>query len=154
VQDQEDKAFEDEAVKEEELSRVQQEIERLSQEQEVITRSQAVIQCAEAKRQHINRERVRLTELQYTIEIFCQHEQRVGASTQAAASPKQHQPTTPTSATYTDTTPPIPTTTNVRNPPIASTTIWHHRPKKNIDRSPTTSTTASVIPSRTTTQIP
>jgi hypothetical protein len=56
VQDQEDKAFEDEAVKEEELSRVQQEIERLSQEQEVITRSQAVIQCAEAKRQHINRE--------------------------------------------------------------------------------------------------
>jgi hypothetical protein len=37
----EDKAFEDEAAKEEELARVQQEIERLHQEQEAITRRHA-----------------------------------------------------------------------------------------------------------------
>jgi hypothetical protein len=37
-------------------------------------RSQAITQCAEARRQHINRERARLTELQYTIDILRQQE--------------------------------------------------------------------------------
>jgi hypothetical protein len=76
VEDWKDKASEDEAVEEAELARVQQEIERLRQEQEAITRRQAVPQHAEARRQHINRERARLAEVQYTIEILRQQEQR------------------------------------------------------------------------------
>jgi hypothetical protein len=67
--------YEDEATtEEEELIRVQQEIERLRQEQESIMRRQVAAQCAEAQRQHIIRERARLTELQYTIDILCQQE--------------------------------------------------------------------------------
>jgi hypothetical protein len=68
-------AFEEEAV-EEELAKVQQEIERLHQEQEAITRRQASAQHTEARRQHINRERARLMELQYIIEILQHQEQR------------------------------------------------------------------------------
>jgi hypothetical protein len=48
------------AAKEEELVRVQQEIERLQQEQESIMRHQVIAQCAEARWQHINRERASL----------------------------------------------------------------------------------------------
>jgi hypothetical protein len=72
VQDWDEEAYKDEAAKEEELIRVQQEIERLRQEQESITRRQAAAQCAEARRQHINRERARLVELQYNIDILRQ----------------------------------------------------------------------------------
>jgi tRNA C32,U32 (ribose-2'-O)-methylase TrmJ len=76
LQDWEEEAFEDETAKKEELFRVQQEIERLHQEQEFIMRRQAEVQCAETRRKHINRERARLVELQYTIDILCQQEQR------------------------------------------------------------------------------
>jgi tRNA C32,U32 (ribose-2'-O)-methylase TrmJ len=76
LQDWEEEAFEDETAKKEELFRVQQEIERLHQEQEFIMRRQAEVQCAETQRKHINRERARLVELQYTIDILCQQEQR------------------------------------------------------------------------------
>jgi hypothetical protein len=63
VKDWEDEAFKDEATEDEELARVQQKIERPRQEQEAITRRQAATQRAEGRRQHINRERARLTEL-------------------------------------------------------------------------------------------
>jgi hypothetical protein len=76
MQDWDEEDYEDEAATEEEkLIRVQQEIERLNQEQESIMRRQAAAQRAEARRQHINRQWARLTELQYTIDILCQHEQ-------------------------------------------------------------------------------
>jgi hypothetical protein len=61
VEDWEDKAYEDKATKVEALARVQQEIDRLWQEQEAITRRRASTQCVKARRQHINRERARLT---------------------------------------------------------------------------------------------
>jgi hypothetical protein len=68
VQDWDEKDYEDEATaEEEELIRVQHEIEWLCQEQESIMRRQA-----SARRKHINRERARLAELQYTINILCQ----------------------------------------------------------------------------------
>jgi hypothetical protein len=76
VEDWEDEAFEDEATAEVGQTRVQQEIERLRQGQEAITRKQAVARRAEARRQHINRERARLAELQYNIEIIHQQGQR------------------------------------------------------------------------------
>jgi hypothetical protein len=63
------------AAKEDELIRVQQEIEGLWQEQETIMRQQEITQRTEARRQHINRESVRLVELQYTVDILCQQEQ-------------------------------------------------------------------------------
>jgi hypothetical protein len=66
-------AYEDEATEEEEkLTRVQQKIERLRQKQESIMRRQEVAQRAEAQRQHINRERASLVELQYSIDILHQ----------------------------------------------------------------------------------
>jgi hypothetical protein len=62
VQDWDEEVEEDEAATEEqELIWVQQEIERLWQEQESIMRRKAIAQCAKARRQHINRERARLT---------------------------------------------------------------------------------------------
>jgi hypothetical protein len=68
-----DEAEEDEAESEESvLIRVQQEIERLRQEQEFIIRRQADAQCVEALREHINRERTRLAELQYIVDILRQ----------------------------------------------------------------------------------
>jgi hypothetical protein len=69
-----DKEAEEEeaATEEEELARVQQEIERLQQEQETILRRQAAMQRAEAHRQNISRERARLTEMQYNLEILRQ----------------------------------------------------------------------------------
>jgi metal-responsive CopG/Arc/MetJ family transcriptional regulator len=77
VQDWDEEAEEDEAVaEEEELIRVQQEIERLWQEQESIMRSKAIAQRAEARRQYINKEQARLAELQCTIVILRQQEQR------------------------------------------------------------------------------
>jgi hypothetical protein len=77
VQDWDEEAEEIKAAtEEEELIRVQQEIERLTQEQESIMRRQAITQRAEARWQHINRERARLTELQYTIDTLRQQEQR------------------------------------------------------------------------------
>jgi hypothetical protein len=64
VQDWDKEVEEDEAIaEEEELIRVQQEIERLRQEHESIMRMQAIAQCTKAHRQHISRERARLTEL-------------------------------------------------------------------------------------------
>jgi hypothetical protein len=60
------------AADEEELARVQEEIERLRQEQETILRRQATMQRAEAHRQNISRERARLTEMQYNLEILLQ----------------------------------------------------------------------------------
>jgi broad specificity polyphosphatase/5'/3'-nucleotidase SurE len=72
-----DEAEEDEVDAEKnKLIWVQQEIERLRQEQESIMRRQVATQRAEAHRQHINRERVRLAELQYTIDILHQQEQQ------------------------------------------------------------------------------
>jgi hypothetical protein len=58
------------AAEEEELARVQHEIERLRQEQETILRRQATMQHADAHRQNISRERARLTEMQYNLEIL------------------------------------------------------------------------------------
>jgi hypothetical protein len=58
------------AAEEEELARVQHEIERLRQEQETILRRQATMQHADARRQNISRERARLTEMQYNLEIL------------------------------------------------------------------------------------
>jgi hypothetical protein len=73
VHDWDEEAEEEEAaVEEEKLARVQQQIEMLWQEQESIMRRQATVQRAEAHRQHINREWVRLTELQYTVDILHQ----------------------------------------------------------------------------------
>jgi hypothetical protein len=63
VEDWEEEWLKDEATEEEELARVLQEIKRLHQEQKAITRRHAVAQHAEARRQHINRERARLAEL-------------------------------------------------------------------------------------------
>jgi CRISPR/Cas system-associated endoribonuclease Cas2 len=60
------------AADEEELARVQEEIERLRQEQETILRMQTTMQRAEAHRQNISRERARLTETQYNLEILLQ----------------------------------------------------------------------------------
>jgi hypothetical protein len=60
----------------EELARVQQKIERLRQEQESIMRRKVITQLIKACIQHINRERARLTELQYTVDILHQQEQR------------------------------------------------------------------------------
>jgi hypothetical protein len=74
VQDWDEEAEEDKAAMEEELTRVQKEIEWLWQEQETIMRRQAIAQRTEAHRQHINRECVRLVELQYTIDILHQHQ--------------------------------------------------------------------------------
>jgi hypothetical protein len=54
IQDWEEEAFEDKAVEEEQLIRVQQEIETLRQEQESIQRRQATVPHVEAWRQHIN----------------------------------------------------------------------------------------------------
>jgi hypothetical protein len=39
-------------------------------------RRQAAVQRAEARRQHINRERVNLVELQYTVDILRQQERQ------------------------------------------------------------------------------
>jgi hypothetical protein len=74
VQDWDEEAKQDNevAVVEEKLVRVQQEVERLWQEQESIMRRQAIAQRAKAHRQHINRERARLTELQYAVDILHQ----------------------------------------------------------------------------------
>jgi hypothetical protein len=74
VQDWDAEAEEDKAATEEELVRFQQEIERLQQEQESIMRRQVIAQCAKARRQHINREWERLSELQYTVDILHQQE--------------------------------------------------------------------------------
>jgi hypothetical protein len=77
IHDWDEEAEEDEAIaEEEELARVQQEIKRLQQEQESIVRRPAATQRAEARRQNINRERERLAELQYTLDILRQQEQR------------------------------------------------------------------------------
>jgi hypothetical protein len=73
VQDWDEEAYEGEAAKEEEeLISVQVEIERLYQEQESILIRQIAAQRAEAQRQHINKERVKLAELQYNIDILRQ----------------------------------------------------------------------------------
>jgi hypothetical protein len=58
------------AVEEEELARVQQESERLRQEEESILRRQAAMQGARAHKQNITRERARLTEMQYNLNIL------------------------------------------------------------------------------------
>jgi hypothetical protein len=52
------------------LIRVQQEIKRLRQDQESIMRRLAAAQRVEAQRHHINRERARLAELQYIVDIL------------------------------------------------------------------------------------
>jgi hypothetical protein len=71
VQGWNEEAYEDEAVEEEEeLIRVQQKIESFHLEQESIMRRQTAAQRVEARRQHINRERARLAELQYTVDIL------------------------------------------------------------------------------------
>jgi hypothetical protein len=76
VQDWETEASKDEATEEEDLLRVQQEIERLWKEQESIMRRQAALQHTKARRQHINKERARIAELQYIVNILRQQEQR------------------------------------------------------------------------------
>jgi nucleosome binding factor SPN SPT16 subunit len=75
VHDWDEEAEEAEATtEEEELARVQQKIERLRQEQESIMRRQDITQLVKACIQHINRERARLAELQYTFDILRQQE--------------------------------------------------------------------------------
>jgi hypothetical protein len=97
VHDWDEEAEEEEvAAEEEELARVQQEIERLRQEQESIMRRQAVVQHVEAHRQHINKEWVRLVELQYTIDILCQQEQRKNPTRPYPSSAQRQPPTTTT----------------------------------------------------------
>jgi hypothetical protein len=77
VHDWDEEAEEEEAAEEEEeLARVQQKIERLWQEQESIMRRQVVVQRIEARKQHISREWARLAELQYTVDILHQQEER------------------------------------------------------------------------------
>jgi hypothetical protein len=81
INDWDKEAEGDEAVaEEEELASVQQEIESLQQEQESILRRLAAVRRTDARRQNINRERARLTELQYTHNILCHREQRQEAS--------------------------------------------------------------------------
>jgi hypothetical protein len=71
IGDQDEEPEEEEAaLEEEELARVQQEIERLRQE--TILRRQTAMQRAKASRQNISRERKRLTEMQYNLEILRQ----------------------------------------------------------------------------------
>jgi hypothetical protein len=65
----------DAAAEEEEQIMAQQEIEKLMQEQESIMRCQAIAQRVEARWQHINMERTRLTELQYTVDTLRYQEQ-------------------------------------------------------------------------------
>jgi hypothetical protein len=71
ISDWDEEAEEEEAAAEEEgLAIVQQEIEKLWQEQESILRRQAAVQRTEAHRKNINRERARLTKMQYTLDIL------------------------------------------------------------------------------------
>jgi hypothetical protein len=63
---------------------VQQEIERFHREQEAITRRHASTQRAEARRQHIDRERARLAKLQYIVDILYQQEQKKAPSFEQA----------------------------------------------------------------------
>jgi hypothetical protein len=95
VQDWNEEAEEIEAAaEEEELNRVQQKIERPRQEQESIMRRQAIAQCTEPLQQHINREHAMLTELQYTIDILRQEEQREQPNTNPPL-PNYHIPPPP-----------------------------------------------------------
>jgi hypothetical protein len=107
VESQEDEA----AADEEQLIRVQQEIERLRQEQESIMRRQAIAQCAEAHRQHINRERTGLTELQYTVNILHQQKQRQEPSLVQ----RQHQDNINPLPPRTHNPPPAPQFSNIRH---------------------------------------
>jgi hypothetical protein len=109
-----EEAKEDEATTEEEPIRVQQEIERLRQEQESIMRRQAIAQHAEARMPHINREQARLIELQYTIDILCQQEQRQ----EPPLGQWQHQPNAN----------PPPPHNHIPPPPPLFNTIYHHQP--------------------------
>jgi hypothetical protein len=71
INDWDDEAEEEAAAaKVEELARVQQEIERLRQEQESILIRQAAMQRAEARRHNINKERARLSEMKYNLDIL------------------------------------------------------------------------------------
>jgi hypothetical protein len=89
IQDWDEEVDEDEAAAEEkELIWVHQKIERLRHEQETIMRRQAAAQRAEAHRQHINKEWARLVELQYTIDIHRQQEERQ----EPTLDQRQHQP--------------------------------------------------------------
>jgi hypothetical protein len=97
-------------------------------------RRQEVAQCTEARRQHINRERVRLTELQYVIANKSSgktHRQIRGNSTSTptptTSAKIQHSPATPTKLPH-----PLSLTTITVAQPIrpTSTTIRHHRPKR------------------------
>jgi hypothetical protein len=73
ISDWDKEADEEEAVaEEEELARVEQETERLRQEHKTIIRRQDAMQRAEAHRQNISRERARLAEMQYNLEILHQ----------------------------------------------------------------------------------
>jgi hypothetical protein len=92
------------AAEEEELIRVQQEIERLMQEQESIMRHQAIAQRVKDRRQHINRERTRLTELQYTVNTLRHQEQHqqpnsTKLSYPSSTSAKSLYPSSPTTIT-------------------------------------------------------
>jgi hypothetical protein len=53
---------------------VLQEIERLRYEKEIIMRRQVTTQPAEARRQHIDRERTKLAELRQTVDVLRQQE--------------------------------------------------------------------------------
>jgi hypothetical protein len=110
VEDWEDETFEDEVVEEVELARVHQEIGRIRQEQEAITRRQASTQCVKARRQHINRQRARLKELPYIVEILRQQEQKqVPPFEQLHHHNNPNHPTSPL-LHFQNPTPPIPTT--------------------------------------------
>jgi hypothetical protein len=82
-------------------------------------RRQAIAQCTKSHKQHINRERARLVELQYTVDILL----LIGVEARAIAGPKaalaQHQPTSTTSTTQSYPS----TTSTIQQLPISSATI-------------------------------
>jgi hypothetical protein len=80
-----------------------------------IMRRQVIAQCAEAHRQHISRERVRLAELQYTVDILHQQEQ------EPTLGQRQHQHNI-------NPHPPPPPHTHIPPPPSPFNNIPYHQP--------------------------
>jgi hypothetical protein len=130
-------------TEEEELARVQREIERLRQEQSILIR-QAAMQCTEAHRQNINRERARLTEMEYNLEIL-RHQGREAPSHNQI--PQSTTSTTAIATAQSHSPPPAPTTSTSKSPLPAttSTTDGYHRSKKPIGRASTTRAMAPAL---------
>jgi hypothetical protein len=124
-------------------------------------RRQEATQRIEARRQHINRECVRLAELQYTVGILCQQEQRQDPSLDQR---QQHlnNPPPPPPPNYNIPPPPPTKLPHPLSPTIityaqpihpTSAAIRHHKPQKSTSQPPAGRTMAPALPSHSLTQI-